>query len=221
MTNKCDVCGGLGSALPINRFPAVVRSTIQRRKGAVENICNKCVEKIGEEWGFRRDVNSRDCASLNYSCERQKQKTRRVKSLSPIPACSPDGRLVLGIPEYAPINCICRTCYAFLQNEARRDGKRAVHPTAAQKKPKKEPVNHDSREELSMDELKDALVRKVATLPADNRAPILDALLGDFRAKDITRLFNGSNSVRCQLYRMKTSPTTSTPETKYQEKGAH
>ena len=199
MSGKCCICGGDNGPL-VGSFPeVVVKTLIQRAENVTSEscVCNPCVKEIGMTWGFRRDVNSRDCASLNYDCKRQTRKTRRVKSLRPV---SDDGRVILGVPMYAPENCICTSCYSHLRNatKCKRDS-----PSTPVKRVKQQTCNHTS---LTMEELQDSLISSINDLPASNRLPILEAMLERHSKSDIERLFR-LNKIRSQLHRI-LSPTT-------------
>ena len=208
---QCCLCDG-GNALPVGGLPMAVSTTLRTYSADVSlesRVCTPCLKDIGKNRGFGRSNKDRDCASSNYNCTRQTKKTRRVKSLRPIPECSPDAREVLGIPHYAPSQCICRTCYASLQNASRRS-KRAAVSTPVKKKTKMESPSTPDRMS-SMKELHESLVVSIISLTSEERAPVLQAMLEHHTKADIVHLFRADNRIRCQLHQILSPRATSSP----------
>ena len=163
---RCCLCDG-GNALPVGGLPMAVSTTLRTYSADVSlesRVCTPCLKDIGKNRSFGWSNKDRDCASSNYNCTRQTKKTRRVKSLRPIPEYSLDAREVLGIPHYAPSQCICRTCYASLQNASRRS-KRAAVSTPVKKKTKMESPSTPDR--MSTEELHESLVMRIISLTSE------------------------------------------------------
>lgn len=188
---RCNVQGAM--VLDVQQLPKPVQRVVSEHVSGV-CVCASCIKDIGNAQPFGNNRFEKECASATYACTRQKRQHRRGQ-LRVVPYAK--AREYLGIPVYAPQNCICQPCHQFAQNLMSR-GK--VKNDASQRSTESG-FHASTNEEPGLAKL---FFENLLTAPSEDRLQVLRLLLNMEFATDriVNELFSGNQSIRCQLYRL-------------------